>query len=247
MKPAIPRGVLLAICLLPAAAGCAGRKAQVAQTPAARAAAPRTGGVTHRVEAGQTLWRIAKVYGVDLDVLVRANAIADPAALDVGTPLFVPGATELREVPPYPEPLPGQTKAPAASEGRDFVWPLEPHRILSPFGARRSGHRHSGLDIAGRPGEAIAAARDGRVVYTGSTMRGYGKTVVLDHGEGWTTLYAHGSALLVKEGEWVRRGQRIARVGRTGNATTEHCHFELRRNDVPVDPLHYLTGGEGTQ
>ena len=71
-------------------------------------------------------------------------------------------------------------------------------------------------------------------------MRGYGNTVVVDHGDGLTTLYAHNSELLVRPGDTVTAGQRIARVGHTGNATTDHCHFEVRRGDAPVDPLRYV-------
>lgn len=202
-------------------------------------------GVRHRVEVGQTLWRIARVYGVPVDELARANGIEDASDLEAGRILFVPGARRSLEVPPYPAELPGTGFAPPPATGDSFDWPVAGGRVLSYFGAKRGGHRHSGLDIGGRPGQPVSVARDGRVVYTGSTMRGYGKTVIVDHGDGFKTLYAHGSALLVREGEWVRRGQRIARIGRSGNATTEHCHFEIRRDDVPVDPLSYLVVEEG--
>ena len=71
-------------------------------------------------------------------------------------------------------------------------------------------------------------------------MRGYGKTVVIDHGDGMKSLYAHNSRLMVQRGERVRRGQTIARIGRTGNASTEHCHLEIRENDGPRDPLLFV-------
>jgi murein DD-endopeptidase MepM/ murein hydrolase activator NlpD len=86
----------------------------------------------------------------------------------------------------------------------------------------------------------VLAARGGRVVYSDDRMRGYGKTVILDHGGGVTTLYAHNSDLLVRKGQRVRPGERIARIGRTGNASAEHCHFEIRRDDAPLDPLRFL-------
>jgi murein DD-endopeptidase MepM/ murein hydrolase activator NlpD len=85
------------------------------------------------------------------------------------------------------------------------------------------------------------AARAGRVVYSGDKLSGYGKLVILDHGDGLQTLYAHGLELLVRVGDAVEKGQPIARVGRTGNATTEHCHFEIRKDRLPVDPLPYLS------
>lgn len=206
---------------------------------------PVTNGVRHRVESGQTLWRIAKVYGLSLDDLARTNGIEDASDLEEGRILFVPGAVRVLEVPPYPQALPRAETVPPSATATRFEWPVAGGRILSYFGANRGGHRHNGLDIGGRSGQPVSAASDGRVVYTGSTMRGYGKTVIVDHGDGFRTLYAHGSALLVQEGEWVRRGQNIARIGRSGNATTEHCHFEIRRDDAAVDPMNYLAVKEG--
>jgi murein DD-endopeptidase MepM/ murein hydrolase activator NlpD len=221
--------------------GCAARRA----APVTSSAAPRAAGVQHRVEAGQTLWRIARVYGLPLDELSRANGIGDPTSLEIGQWLFVPGATRLLHVPPHPEPLPGSLQAPPpvpvpAQRADAAGWPVEGGWILSPFGARRHERLHAGVDIGGSPGQAVRAAWGGRVVYTGSTMRGYGKTIILDHGAGLSSLYAHNSHLLVDEGSWVEPGQAIARIGRTGNASAVHCHFEVRRGDVPVDPLPLL-------
>ena len=121
---------------------------------------------------------------------------------------------------------------------------MEDGRILSYFGAARKSHVHQGVDIAGQSGQRVVATAKGRVVYSGQ-QRGYGRTVVIDHGGGFRTLYAHNSALLVRDGEKVRRGQAIARVGRSGNASTTHCHFEVRQDNVPVDPLLYVEPGVG--
>lgn len=203
---------------------------------------PSYPGVWHEVAAGQTLWRIARVYGVDMDELARANGIADPTALAVGQRLLVPGATATRLVPPYPAPLEPSRAAgtPAASGG--FLWPVEDGQVLSGFGAPRGGRRHGGIDIGGEPGEPVRAAQSGRVVYSGSTLRGYGRTIILDHGGALRSLYAHNEELVAREGDVVERGQVIGRLGRTGNASTHHCHFEIREHDVPVDPLPYLQG-----
>jgi len=229
------------------AVGCAGAHREtlpvraVAPSPAARDTDPVPGGVRHTVLAGQTLWRIARVYGVTVETLARANRIDQPTSLEIGQRLLVPGAPALLEVPPYPAPLPGDpVAAPTLPDGRRFVWPVEGGRILSSYGVPRPNHRHQGIDIAGRPGQPVRAAAPGRVVYSGSTLRGYGKTVIIAHDDDLRSLYAHNSVLLAREGEQVKRGQTIARVGRTGNASTEHCHFEIRRNDVPVDPMPWL-------
>jgi murein DD-endopeptidase MepM/ murein hydrolase activator NlpD len=202
-----------------------------------------TDGVNHVVERGQTLWRIARTYGVDVDELARVNGISDSARLEVGQVLFIPNAKEALDVPPYPAPLDSGATVPTAPDdpvGGGWIWPVQNGEILSYYGAPRRTHRHQGIDIRGRSGQPVRAARSGRVTYSGSGMRGYGKTVIIDHGNGLSTLYAHNSNLLVRKGERVERGETIARVGRTGNASTDHCHFEIRKRDRPVDPLTYL-------
>lgn len=199
-------------------------------------------GVIHVVEPGQTLWRIAKVYGVALDALAAANGIEDPTTLEVGRGLWVPGAPEILEVVPYPGP------ATAAGSGLSvaaaaFAWPLADGKVLAAFGESRRTHVHRGVDLGGSRGQQVVAVASGRVVYSDDRMRGYGSTVIVDHGGGLQSLYAHNSKLLVRVGEQVDRGEPIALLGRTGNATAEHCHFEIRRDRVPVDPMPYLSRG----
>lgn len=122
-----------------------------------------------------------------------------------------------------------------------FIWPLPVQRsaeITSDYGGRGRRH-HDGLDIDGRTGDPVFAAADGRVRSAG-WAGGYGHTVVLDHGRGVTTLYAHNSALHVVAGEPVRRGQVIASVGASGNASGDHLHFEVAWRGFPVDPRPLL-------
>jgi murein DD-endopeptidase MepM/ murein hydrolase activator NlpD len=133
----------------------------------------------------------------------------------------------------------------SASLPAEFTWPITGGKILAGFGVPRASRAHAGIDIGAPAGHAVTAAREGRVVHADASLKGYGKTVIIDHGEGVRSLYAHNSELLVTDGQWVDRGQPIARVGRTGNATTEHCHFEIRMRDVPVDPMGYLSSQRG--
>lgn len=192
-------------------------------------------GVYHVVEPGQTLWRIARTYRFPLEELARVNGIEDATSLAAGQSLLIPGASSKLEIHPYPAPVPER----ARPKSQSFIWPVSGGEILSRFGAPRHSRSHKGLDIRGRHGQDVLAACAGRVTFSGAS-RGYGKTVVLDHGDGFRTLYAHNASLFVSEGDWVEVGQRLASVGRTGNASTEHCHFEVHQHDVPVDPLDYL-------
>ena len=121
-----------------------------------------------------------------------------------------------------------------------FSWPVQGGIVVSPFGMRH-GRQHAGIDICAPSGSPIYAARDGVVAYSGHKFRGYGNVVMIDHGDGFSTVYAHNTANLVQEGDVVVRGQIIARVGATGNATGAHCHFEVRNDNLSVDPRGYLS------
>ncbi|MBQ3457059.1 MAG: peptidoglycan DD-metalloendopeptidase family protein [Synergistaceae bacterium] len=138
-----------------------------------------------------------------------------------------------------------RTKAfiPATGKGSKFDWPVR-GAMASPFGNRihpilKRKILHAGIDIAAPNGTAVKTAAPGEVIYNG-WLRGYGRVVVVDHGHGFSTLYAHLSASLVKEGQVVRDGAVIARVGKTGNVTGYHLHFEVRKYGTPVNPISYL-------
>lgn len=117
--------------------------------------------------------------------------------------------------------------------------------VTSPFGYRihpifHTKIYHAGVDFGVPSGTPIHAADSGIVIYAGSGMRGYGNVVIIDHGGGLSTLYAHNSSLTVRAGQSVSKGQVIARAGSTGYATGPHCHFEVRRNGAPTNPMGYL-------
>lgn len=138
--------------------------------------------------------------------------------------------------------LRGFDSSPRTGTGR-FIWPAS-GPITSPFGPRYDPYLHvhsfhTGIDIGAEYGSPILAADSGRVVYSG-WYDGYGKAVIIDHGGGVSTLYAHASRLVAYVGESVRQGQVIGYVGATGYATGPHLHFEIRINGKPVNPLSYL-------
>lgn len=137
--------------------------------------------------------------------------------------------------------------SPVRVSSTGFIYPIS-GRITSPFGWRthpifKSRIFHSGIDIAGPNGGAIKASNDGRVIYAG-WYGGYGKVVILDHGvingKPITTLYGHMSAINVSSGQNVRKGQTVGREGSTGYSTGPHCHFEVRVNGKPTNPLNYI-------
>ena len=119
-------------------------------------------------------------------------------------------------------------------------------KVGSGFGPRKGGF-HRGLDILAPEGSDVRASEHGLVLYAGDGLRGYGNVIVLDHGEGITTLYGHLKEFRVKSGDAVAAGQVIGAVGRTGNATTSHLHFELRVEDEALDPELHVQEAEATR
>lgn len=216
--------------------------------------APGAGGLRVSLDRGMTLYSLARTYGVPLQTLMRVNGISDPTTIRAGTEIYIPG-TPGGDGPPATTPRTARTRkkgspADAARPGPgraappallDIAWPLD-GRITGSFGARGRHHHHDGIDIDGTRGEEIRAVAAGIVVRSGSDGK-YGKTVVIDHGDGVTTLYAHASRVLVEEGDRVDQGEAIAEVGASGNARGTHLHFEVRRAGRPVDPLPYLKPG----
>lgn len=138
-----------------------------------------------------------------------------------------------------------QSKSTLKYSGGKLAWPVpSSSTITSPFGTRfhpilKKYITHTGIDIAADYGAAIVAAADGKVIFAGY-YGGYGYAVIIDHGDGISTLYGHNSELLVKTGDTVKRGQQIAKAGSTGLSTGPHCHFEVRKNGVPVNPIDWL-------
>jgi lipoprotein NlpD len=144
--------------------------------------------------------------------------------------------TEVKSEASKPEPAKPAAPAPAERDpdAIEFAWPAK-GRILAGF----SEPSNKGLDIAGKPGDPVLAAAPGRVMYTGTGIRGYGKLIVIKHDNNFNSVYAHNREILVKEGQNVTRGQRIAELG-DSDADAPKLHFEIRKSGKPVDPMRYL-------
>ena len=122
----------------------------------------------------------------------------------------------------------------------DLITPLSKFEMSSGFGMRAPGRPHYGIDLRARKGTPIYASGNGRVTFAGR-QRGFGRVVIIEHGGGVETFYAHMSGFAVREGKKVKQGQKIGYVGKSGNATGYHLHFEVRERGTPVDPLLRLS------
>ncbi|MGN6356448.1 MAG: peptidoglycan DD-metalloendopeptidase family protein [Novosphingobium sp.] len=199
---------------------------------------PRT--QRHRVAAGDTPFLLAWRYGVTWQDIAVANNLDADAKLRRGQQLLIPSVI----VPPrerstvrVPPPIRPASRPSTAETGR-FAWPLSGTIRRGYSSAGRT--EHPGLDIVAKAGTAVRAVADGRVIFAGEEPQQYGTMVIVDHGGGWHSAYAFLNRVTVKEGERVKATERVGLVGHTGQATRDELHFELRRDNRPVDPLPLL-------
>jgi murein DD-endopeptidase MepM/ murein hydrolase activator NlpD len=200
-------------------------------------------GIMHEVRPGENLYRIGKAYGISHRELARVNDLANPDRVEVGRRLFIPGG---KRVLPVNVITPKRAVA-DAPEPRDFphgegvfIWPLASGTLNSTFGPRGDSF-HDGIDIGAAPGTPVHAARDGTVIYSDS-LRGYGNVVIVEHGGGYATVYAHNEENLVRAGTQVHQGDTLARLGRTGRTSGPNLHFEVRKDNVARNPIYFLPG-----
>lgn len=195
----------------------------------------------YEIQRGDTFNSIGTRFRVAPEAIQEFNGIKDPRQLKVGYRIVIPAVGPLDREPPIlggqngPEPgledksraqLRMVSLAPVRGYVGQLEFPLEQARYISRFGWRWSKF-HEGIDLAAPEGTAVLAAHDGIVALESDAWGGFGRVVVVK-GEGLLTVYAHNSANKVRKGARVRRGQQIARVGATGNATSPHLHFETR-------------------
>jgi lipoprotein NlpD len=222
----------------------------------------------YTVKPGDTMIRIGLENGQNWRDIVRWNNLENPNLIEVGqvlrvvpttsdAPLVVTRpvssgssgaatstapaqtasaarpASALASASPVPAPA---APAPATNGDEDLAWIWPAHGTLL---AGFDESKNKGLDISGKAGDAVMASADGRVVYAGEGLRGYGKLVILKHNNTFLTAYAHNQTLFVKEDQTVRKGQKIAEMGNS-DADRVKLHFEIRRQGKPVDPAKYL-------
>ena len=188
------------------------------------------------IEVGQGLGVVPPAGGPPASA--AAPAATAPAAAGVTTTPVAPGAVASRPLdntaPATPVPAPTTAPASAGADNVTFLWPSQGEVI-----ANFDEAKNKGISIAGRIGDPVVAAADGRVVYAGAGLRGYGNLIILKHNNTFLTAYAHNQALLVREDQAVRQGQKIAEMG-SSDADRVKLHFEVRRQGKPVDPLGFL-------
>lgn len=237
--------------------------------PSPRQATAPVQGLTHQVASGESLYVIARKYGVTTDSIVLANNLGSPDKIFVGQKITIPGVSV--------EPVQTQKSVTTASIAsttapKATVVTQQPVRIASaqPIAPQTpsvapqtqpatTGEKfrwplagtviadfaasRSGIDISAQEGTAVRAAAAGTVIYTGSAVQGYGNLILLKHDNGYVSAYAHLKDITVSKGETVARGDSIGSAGMTGGVSRPQLHFELRKGATPVDPVPLLMAG----
>ena len=180
----------------------------------------------HRVARGQTLWRIARMYGMEVDELAAFNRIQDTAKLEVGQQLAIPA---------------GRSSQPAIQRGfnEDFIWPLK-GPVVARFSQSSETSMNKGVNI--RPGHSpyVVAAASGTVVFCHNDFLDMGKTIILEHAGGFWTVYGRNEEMYVKVGDQIQQGKTIAKAGSAGRDQSVYLHFEIRKGSQPQNPAFYL-------
>ncbi|MBS4008623.1 MAG: M23 family metallopeptidase [Clostridium sp.] len=190
--------------------------------------------VTHTLRRGETVWDLSRRFRVGMESILKANNITDPRRMMPGQRLIIPGAAAATQALSQRS---GTLLASRTDSRTAFLWPTR-GQISSGFGPRW-GSFHYGIDIAAVVGTPILAIADGMVTDAG-WWPGFGKMVRIEHEDGWVSIYGHSSRIFVAAGQEVETGEKIATVGRTGNATGPHLHLEMIYNGVHQNPLKHL-------
>ena len=221
----------------------------------------------HVVAKGDTLYNISKRYNVDMSSLSRANDLEEPYALSIGQRLLLPGsvvdsstAISTPKATATSKPAAKKTStsswwssrkketvkkasytlpAPVKKRKNKFMWPVK-GKVISNFGSIGKGRNNDGINIKAALGTAVKCADAGTVAYAGNELKGFGNLILVKHNDGWITAYAHNDKILVKKGQKVRRGEKIATVGSTGGVNSPQLHFEIRAGKKAVNPRSYL-------
>lgn len=165
------------------------------------------------------------MYDVDLDEIVRINRISDVSSIEIGQLIFIPNRRK--------------QSVPIKYTSEDFIWPVS-GRIISTFGQTFNNMINRGINIQPYSNHDVVASRSGKVTFTASDFGNFGNTIIINHNDGFSSIYARNSIVFVKTGENVEKGTVIAKAGSAGRDKNKYLHFEIRKGRTPQNPLFYL-------
>lgn len=226
--PSLAPGILLLLLIGCVAVEKSASGVSVEEPMTLPAGAVKPTGVYHKVQKGETIWRISQAYNVGINDIISSNKIPNGAVIEENQLILIPGARRVKEV--------AASGPAAAQDDNTFIWPIK-GKVVSYFGDLKASYLNRGIGIEAPEGEMIQAARRGKVVFS-DYLNGYGHTVIVDHQDNLFSIYSQNQENLVKVGDDVSRGDPIGKVGRKGKLSM--LHFEIRKKAAADNPLYYL-------
>ncbi len=204
---------------------------------------------TYKVKKGDTLYSISRSYGTNVFSLAKLNNILNVNNITIGKDLKIPEnnkpKTVLKQKKQWniefvnkKKKISKNTKIKNKSTNK-FIWPVK-GKLISKYGKSKEGFYNDGINIDSQKGAIVISSQDGKVIYSGNEIPGYGNLILIKHSKNWITAYAHLSEVFIEKGRLVKRGERIGSVGSTGNVRSPQLHFEIRKGKESVNPLEFL-------
>ena len=202
----------------------------------------------YTVKKGDTLYSISRKFKTDLFSLSVLNKLNNVNQIKVNQKILIPEyILKPKKIKQKEKPLQKtenkkiiKKKLLTNKVDTDFIWPVK-GKILNNFGSETPGFFNDGINISSNLGTSVKASLDGEIVYSGNEIPGYGNLILIKHSKNWITAYAHLEKIVKKKGNYVKKGETIGLVGKTGNVSEVQLHFEIRKGKEAVNPLKYLS------
>jgi len=195
-------------------------------------------GAYHTVQKKESLWKICKAYGASLQEVAELNNIKNTSQIKPGDKIFIPGASKALSLSPAEAAADKTPPEKIISRPGLFIWPVR-GKVIEEYGIY-GGIKHDGINIKAPEGAPVKAAKEGTVAFAG-VLDGYGNTIIIEHKENYATVYANNKTNIVKQGQTVTKGQKIAEVGESTEAKPRaYLHFQIRCDNKPRNPRFYL-------
>ena len=221
-------------------AGCATTEYKPLPESPVKKAVEKPKGIYHKIKKGETLWRVAKSYGVSVEDIIAANNVPNAAAIEVNQLILIPGAKQVQDIPVAPIPAPpsadGVVSTVVDLNKDEFSWPLK-GKVVAYFNDHKGDAINKGVDVEAASGDVVKASREGKVMLS-DYLGALGYTVIIDHGDGFMSVYAQLAKKTVSLGARVSKGDQVGVVGQLGQKIL--LHFEIRKGQIAVNPLYYL-------
>ena len=202
----------------------------------------------YTVKKGDTLYSISRKFKTDLFSLSVLNKLNNVNQIKVNQKILIPeNILKPKKIKQKEKPLQKtenkkiiKKKLLTNKVDTDFIWPVK-GKILNNFGSETPGFFNDGINISSNLGTSVKASLEGEIVYSGNEIPGYGNLILIKHSKNWITAYAHLEKIVKKKGNYVKKGETIGLVGKTGNVSEVQLHFEIRKGKEAVNPLKYLS------